>query len=113
MMVEIFRDIEQNSEEWKKLRSGIPTASEFSALLAKGEGKTRRALMRRLAGERVTGEPESMFENATLLRGHAMEDDARRTYALVADLPAPLEQVAAVPGIGPALAAKIKAGLEG
>ena len=100
MPVEIFRDIEQNSEEWKRLRAGIPTASEFKDLLAKGEGKTRKALMRRLAGERVTGEPESMFENAAILRGHAMEDEARRTYALVADLPAPLEQIAFVKNFG-------------
>ena len=100
MPLEIFRDIEQNSEEWKRLRAGIPTASEFKDLLAKGEGKTRKALMRRLAGERVTGEPESMFENAAILRGHAMEDEARRTYALVADLSAPLEQVAFVKNFG-------------
>ena len=97
---EIFRDVEQNSDAWKQLRSGIPTASEFKDLLAKGEGKSRRSLMRRLAGERVTGEPESMFENAAILRGHAMEDEARRTYALVADLPAPLEQVAFVKNFG-------------
>ena len=100
MPVEIFRDIEQNGDEWKRLRAGIPTASEFSALLAKGEGKSRRSLMRRLAGERVTGEPEATFENANTARGHLLEDDARRTYALVADLPAPLEQVAFVKNFG-------------
>jgi hypothetical protein len=100
MTIEIFRDIEQNSDEWKRLRAGIPTASEFKELLAKGEGKSRRSLMRRLAGERVTGEAEATFENAATQRGHLLEDDARRTYALVADLPAPLEQVAFVKNFG-------------
>ena len=27
MTIEIFRDIEQNSDEWKRLRAGIPTAT--------------------------------------------------------------------------------------
>ncbi len=98
--MEIFKDIEQGSDEWKRLRAGIPTASEFSALLARGEGKMRSGLMRRLAGEVVTGEPEATYSNGDMARGNAMEDEARRTYALVADLPAPLEQVAFVKNFG-------------
>ena len=97
---EIFRDVEQGSDAWKLLRSGIPTASEFSAVLARGEGKTRASLMRRLAGERVTGEPEATYSNGDMARGNAMEDDARRTYALVADLDGPIERVAFVKNFG-------------
>jgi hypothetical protein len=100
MPIEIFADVEQNSDEWRKIRSGLPTASEFGALLAKGEGKSRRGLMRRLAGERITGEAEAGFENSATIRGHAMEDDARRAYALVADLASPLERVGFVKNFG-------------
>ncbi len=85
LMLEIYDQIEQGSDEWRRLRAGIPTASEFSALLAKGEGKTRAALMRRLAGERITGEPEETFSNGAMARGKEMEAKARATYALVTD----------------------------
>jgi hypothetical protein len=83
--VEIFHDIQQNSEEWHQIRSGIPTASGFSNILAKGEGKTRRSYLFRLASEIVTGEPSESYESAEMIRGHEMEPDARNMYALMTD----------------------------
>jgi hypothetical protein len=77
-------DFPQGSPKWKALRAGIVTASEFGAMLAKGEGKMRRALLLRLAGERITGEPEETFTNAAMERGRQMEEQARLAYALVA-----------------------------
>lgn len=71
----------QNSEEWLRARAGIPTASQFSTVLAKGEGKTRRTYMLKLAGEIITGEPMEGFSNEHTERGHAMEDEARDLYA--------------------------------
>ena len=44
-MITIYRNIEQGTAEWMALRLGIPTASAFSAVLAKGEGKTRKAYL--------------------------------------------------------------------
>lgn len=85
MPVEIF-NCEQNSDEWVALRAGIPTASAFSSILAKGEGKTRRAYMNRLAAEIVTGEPLETFKSPAMDRGHAQEDSARRAYALLEDV---------------------------
>jgi hypothetical protein len=85
MPIEIFKDIEQGTPEWRAARCGVPTASEFSSILAKGEGKTRAAYMRRLAGEILTGEPEEGFKGDAMARGNAMEDDARRAYAFMAD----------------------------
>ena len=85
MTMQIF-DCEQNSEEWSLARLGLPTASAFSAILAKGEGKTRRAYLYRLASEIVTGQPTETFKSAAMDRGHLMEDDARSFYAFMHDV---------------------------
>ncbi|WP_369723310.1 lambda exonuclease family protein [Bradyrhizobium sp. LLZ17] len=77
--MQIF-EVEQNSPEWLRARMGIPTASAFGQLLAKGEGKTRRTYMLKLAGEIITGEPMESFSNEHTERGHAMEDEARDLY---------------------------------
>lgn len=76
-------DVEQGSPEWFAARMGIPTASEFSTVLAKGEGKTRKSYMRKLAGEIVTGEPTEPYSNVHLERGKAMEAEARELYAFL------------------------------
>lgn len=83
--MEIFTDLEQGSPEWFAVRAGIPTASKFATVMAKGEGKTRLDYMRRLAGEILTGEPQEQFSNAHTDRGNAMEDEARETYEFIND----------------------------
>jgi len=82
MSVEIV-DCEQGSEEWFRARMGIPTASEFATVMAKGEGKTRSTYMRKLAGEIICGEPMTGFQSAAMARGKEMEAKARAYYALV------------------------------
>ena len=79
----IYRDIEQGEPEWYQVRAGIPTASMYSALLAKGEGKTRRTYMLKLAGEVLTGEPMDNYSNAHMERGHVHEPVARENYAFL------------------------------
>jgi hypothetical protein len=74
-------DVEQNSDEWLRARMGIPTASCFSQILAKGEGKTRRSYMLKLAGEIITGEPMEGFSNEHTERGHVLEPEARDLYS--------------------------------
>ncbi|MEZ2132728.1 MULTISPECIES: lambda exonuclease family protein [unclassified Sinorhizobium] len=81
-MMQVF-DIEQGESDWFQARLGIPTASKFATVMAKGEGKTRSEYMRRLAGEILTGEPAETFTNVHMERGKVMEDDARETYAFV------------------------------
>jgi hypothetical protein len=83
--IETLFDIEQGSEQWRAIRCGLPTASEFSSILAKGEGKTRRSYMLRLAGEILTGVPADGFETADTVRGHEMEPAARTLYAFMTD----------------------------
>lgn len=90
MTVEIF-DCLQGSDEWFEVRAGIPTASGFHKVLAKGQGKTRREYLLKLAGEIITGEPAESYSNAHMERGHAMEPEARAYYAFAKD--AELEQV--------------------
>lgn len=84
-MMEVFTDLEQGSPEWFACRAGIPTASRFATVMAKGEGKTRSEYMRKLAGEILTGEPSEQFGNVHTERGNAMEDEARETYAFIND----------------------------
>jgi hypothetical protein len=84
-MIEVF-DFAQGSPEWFAVRLGIPTASEFGAVKAKGEGKTRRTYMMKLIGELMTGEPSESFSNAHMERGKEMEPDARNLYAFHLDL---------------------------
>ncbi len=82
-MMQVFNDIEQGSVEWFAARAGIPTASRFATVMAKGEGKTRAEYMRKLAGEIITGELAEGFTTPHMERGKLMEDEARETYAFI------------------------------
>lgn len=83
-MIEIY-DVPQGSEEWFRCRIGVPTASMFDAVLAKGKGGgeslTRSRYLRTLAAEIITGEPGEQFTTPAMERGRAMEADARNLYA--------------------------------
>lgn len=83
-MIERF-DCPQCSDEWYSARLGIPTASEFHTVLAKGQGITRKSYMLKLAGEVLTGEPAQSYNNDHMDRGKAMEDEARTLYAFMYD----------------------------
>lgn len=87
--LEIF-NCEQGTPEWHACRAGIPTASEFATVMAKGRGggdsKTRKTYLYKLAGERITGEVGQVWTgNAHTERGHAMEPEARDLYAFMRD----------------------------
>jgi len=84
MSVEII-NCEQGTDAWFRSRMGIPTASCFSDVLAKGEGKTRRSYMLKLAGEILTGEPTESFSTPAMERGKVMEEEARSMYAFMKD----------------------------
>ena len=55
MELEIF-NCEQNSPEWIAARLGVVTASEFKAVMAKGDGKTRRKYLLTVVGELIGGD---------------------------------------------------------
>lgn len=67
----------QGSPEWFAARCGCATASEFISIMAKGEGKTRSAYLRRVVAEMLTEQPCETFSNAHTERGNAQEPDAR------------------------------------
>lgn len=71
---------EQNSEEWYKSRLGFITASGFSKVLAKGQGKTRASYMREVAAEILTGESQEGFSNAYTEHGSNTEPEALARY---------------------------------
>lgn len=82
----VIHEMEQGTPEWFDVRKGIPTASEFAAVMAKpgprgSVPKTRQTYMRKLAGEIITGEPMESFENAHMIRGREMEQEAVDAYA--------------------------------
>lgn len=78
---------EQGSEEWHRARLGIPTASRFHTVLAKGKdggaSLTRRTYLMELAGEIITGEPMESFSNGHMERGRVMEEEARDHYSFM------------------------------
>lgn len=86
----IVHTCEQGSPEWFAVRAGMPTASEFSTVMASGRGggesKTRRTYMLKLAGELLTGEPMECYSNAHMERGKIMEAEARDLYSFMADV---------------------------
>lgn len=88
MELQIF-NCDQGSPEWFVCRAGIPTASEFSTVLAKGKGGgdsvTRRKYMLTLIGELMTGKVIDGYTNAHMERGKEMEAEARDLYAMVTD----------------------------
>lgn len=83
-------ECDQGSDEWLRARMGIPTASEFSTVMASGRGggesKMRRTYLLKLAGEVLTGEPMDCHSNHHMERGKAMEPEARDLYAFMKDV---------------------------
>lgn len=88
MIPEVFH-CEQGTPEWYAARLGIPTASCFATVMAKGKeggvSLTRKKYMNQLAGEILTGRPMDNYENNDMVRGSQQEDDARNLYAFLHD----------------------------
>lgn len=89
-MIEIV-ECEQNSPEWYAARAGLPTASEFEAILTQpkskgGVARTRQTYMLKLAGELLTNEPMEQITTRHMERGKIMEDEARDLYSFMMDI---------------------------
>lgn len=82
-------ECEQGTDAWYAARLGIPTASCFSTVMAKGRdggaSKTRGDYLRKLAGEILTGKPMDSYSNGHMERGKEWEPDARNLYAFMHD----------------------------
>ena len=77
-----FLDIAQRSPEWYEARLGIPTASRFGSIMARGQGKMRRSYLTQLVAERLTGELQDTYDNHHMARGRREEDAALDRYAI-------------------------------
>jgi len=83
--MKIFDDITQGEEAWFRVRLGMVTASNFAAVCAKGQGKTRKSYMMKLASEQLTGEPEPTYKSDYMEHGSETEDLARHCYEQIMD----------------------------
>jgi len=84
--VKILYDLPQGSPEWFSARCGRATASNFSAVMAKGQGKTRQNYLLRVAAETLTGKPMDTYSNGHMERGKEQESDARNEYERIRDV---------------------------
>lgn len=83
--MKIHDDIEQGSEAWLALKAGKVSASSFSDVLAKGQGKMRASYLRRIVAERLLGKPVDTYRNAHMDRGIEQEPLARLAYEAATD----------------------------
>ncbi|UJM43834.1 lambda exonuclease family protein [Bartonella henselae] len=81
----IIIDCIQGTEQWYQARNGLITASLFEMVMAqKKQGqKTSKyhAVMRKLAGERITGKTVEEVTTLSMRRGTELEPTARKLYA--------------------------------
>lgn len=84
----IYRDIQQGSDEWMKVRLAKITGSKFDALMPEPKNKadriskTTESYLMQLACEKVMGKQLPSFKNDAMQRGNDMEPIARNFYEL-------------------------------
>ena len=86
----IIHNVEQGSEQWLKLRLGIPTASEFHRIVTPARGdmsKQSRGYAHQLVAEILLGEPcGTNIENMEwVARGRLLEPIAVQQYEFTTD----------------------------
>jgi hypothetical protein len=74
---------DQLSDEWFEARIGSIGGSGIASVVAKGQGKMRKNLLYRLAGEILSGVKYESYSNADMERGIEQEQAARDMYTFV------------------------------
>jgi len=86
----VIHDVEQGTDEWFKLRAGIPTGSEFGKLVT-GTGALSKSIdefAKTLACEKHNQGPVDPFHGTKwTTAGKEDEDDAAEHYAIMSELP--------------------------
>lgn len=79
---------EQGTQEWLRLRAGIPTASEFDQIVTPGgkASKSEERYMFTLLAEKLMGRPTTGHVSWWMERGSQTEADAVSFYELQKDL---------------------------
>lgn len=88
MKYPIIHTMEQGSDEWFAVRLGKVTASNFSQILAGGQGKSRITYMKMKAYERIHNLPfpKKFKGNASMDHGNETEEEARDLFAAIKDI---------------------------
>jgi len=84
----IITEVIQNSDAWRQLRLGIPTASCFEKIV-KTNGQrsaSREKYLFKLAGEKLSGEKTDSYYGASMAKGHEREDESRTWYSFMNDI---------------------------
>lgn len=78
-------DFEQGSDDWLKIRCGLPTASNFNKIVTTtgSPSKQMQKYLYKTAGEAITLMPEETYQSAAMLRGVEMEAEARSLYEVI------------------------------
>jgi hypothetical protein len=86
-MIPIY-NVQQNTEEWFKLRVGRPSASNFDKIItSQGKpSKQRDAYLYQLAGEIITGQKEDTYQSYDMKVGIEREGEARNLYEMLYDV---------------------------
>lgn len=72
--------VEQNTEQWYKLRAGLFTSSPVKNILMGSTTSGYQTYIKQIAVERATGIPTEGFQSYYMERGHLLEDYARSYY---------------------------------
>lgn len=87
MTITIHRDFEQGSDEWRAIRNGKLTASEFRLIISPktlkpADNEKTRIHAFELAAQRINGPrlDDDPFQSADMIRGHEEEEYARDLY---------------------------------
>jgi putative phage-type endonuclease len=88
----------QGSDEWKQARCGSVGASDAAKVVRRtktGYSADRDSLMAAKVLERLTGVPVEIYKTPAMLRGTALEPDARLLYSILKNVE--VEEVGLVP----------------
>lgn len=79
----IIHNFEQGGDDWKKVRLGKFTASDFHILM--GDSQTKKTILLKKAAERLTGELSDSdgFTSVHTERGKEQEAEARDLYSVI------------------------------
>lgn len=78
--MKIYKDVEQRSDEWRKLRAGRMTASNAATIATNGKGLESYAY--EILAEKYSNNSEESFTSFDMKRGIELEEQARMTYEL-------------------------------
>lgn len=85
----VYKELEQGTDEWLRVRAGKITGSEFYPLISASTGKGRGGHInycRKKAVEKICGIETATFKNGAMLQGTEREPYARMAYELLKEV---------------------------